>query len=265
MTDVDNTNDDAVSAAIPSSTSQEDKKSVRLLKQVGFTAWRATAEVSLGAETLTQLDTYLIDKLDWQSLTPFEFPPTVDSFPLNKSFFVQRAREQYGISSTEVRERLANTLSFLASRVIFAAASMVKALDRNRIMPAHVDAAWTLVESIFGNVSVVTAASSVAVAASSSSSSSSATSVVVAKKTKSTSAGEDGKPAAVKDETKRPRTKMTNSPRAPAAKTKTTATPEPKPAAPKEAAAPKKRPVTDKKVVIERPVKKAKVVSVGGD
>lgn len=130
-----------------------EKKGTKVIKAVGFTNWRSKLTdddaVSFSNETIPQLDDCLLN-FDWTTIADIEFSTNVlNDFPVNITFIHKHAREQFNITSPTTRLRIANNLSWIASRIMFQAAAFVKSQGRNRIMQAHIISAWGFVNSFF--------------------------------------------------------------------------------------------------------------------
>lgn len=131
------------------------KKGLRLIKLKAFEDWRKfmaeqdkETPISMSAEAREYVDDFLLN-LDWNKLVGFQAPEgCCDQFPLNSSFFHKHAREEFNLTSVPLRERLANTLSFLAVATLNAAFQTVKAMKKARIMPAHLESVSTMTISL---------------------------------------------------------------------------------------------------------------------
>jgi hypothetical protein len=138
-----------------SESTTTEKKGLRLIKLKAFDDWRKfmsagedAPPVSISTEAREYVDEFLLNS-NWNKLVAFQFEhDCTEKFPLNMNFFHKHAREEFGLTSVPLRDRLANTLSYLAAACLDAAFKTVLASKKSRIMPAHLQSVSTMLVSI---------------------------------------------------------------------------------------------------------------------
>ena len=125
--------------------------SLKTIKAVGFNNWRGENSMTIASETIQQIDTFITEDLDWSKLVSLEYPATLDRFPMYITNIHTKGREVHGVKSVPIRERLANTLAYIASRIIISAGKIVAHQGDTRIMPEHVAMVFLIVPELINN------------------------------------------------------------------------------------------------------------------
>ena len=122
-----------------------------LLKPEILQSWRRDldADFAIGPEAAFQLDE-MLRALDWKKLLPFEFPLN-DYALITKSFVHKTLKDDYQVSSGQLKDRVVQNLSFLALHTLKSAGDYVTSLNHSRIMPEHIDMIWTMISVIINN------------------------------------------------------------------------------------------------------------------
>lgn len=133
-----------------------EKKACQVIRLSSCAEWRKSKEISLATDVPYKVDAFLTG-LDWKKVAQYEAPVTIRS-PKEKDSSIQLvlahvesiARDTYGIYPKKTRDRLANTLCYMANAIFESCNVLVKGLKKTRIMPYHVDHVCMLTDCIVG-------------------------------------------------------------------------------------------------------------------
>lgn len=133
-----------------------EKKTCQIIRLSSCAEWRKSKETSLATDVPYKVDAFLTG-LDWKKVAQYEAPVTIRS-PKEKDSSIQLvlghveriARDTYGIYPKKTRDRLANTLCYIANAIFESCNVLVKGLQKTRIMPYHVDHVCMLTDCIVG-------------------------------------------------------------------------------------------------------------------